>query len=525
MAFFDEMDGTRHSFHIQYLPATVECFDEEYIDDISIIDISRPSALRYSFEGAYYLDILNNLNAIQYLRACDPQDLDPLASDEDQEQEVLDDYALTQFAGCLDDMPVLTSDVLAEVWPREFETDSETSCDDAVLDDTNYQAPPTAPVDSLNEVPMTLETITGLLRASPDSVVNLSNRALLPEDLLKILSSLPPFSRLDISRNSAIDKATLSQIMQEHRLEWLNIYECGISGDDIIDLLTTQAPLFRGVEAIIHPTFFSRENLLSWDRSWKTKPLDIPNAFRFCYNFNSHLSLPFFGTDQIVQTLLRFAETLVRRPSGISGIHQWVPFTALQCFLGCSARRDGRLWGEREVQGIPREIRGSDDRNGYRFILSTMVGFCALPREFWRRKKVYQYGVTLPGCEERFVDLATFFRHLEEEGWPKPRDQEAVARVIELFNRDGALLPANAEAVMKEVFEEVGPPILAGILPVMRPLVQKVPVNREEVSTYDVRFVAGLVDLLQSATRFTISANDGIGSMGPSSCPCFCEFV
>ncbi|KAJ3543041.1 hypothetical protein NMY22_g3276 [Coprinellus aureogranulatus] len=423
MAFSIDIERGYYS-SIVYLPATMGCFDG---DDNG--------------------DYVNIINASQYLRAYYPQNFDPLASDAIQKQQIRNDYTHTHLVGDLADMSILTLDVLAETWPKAYKSSAaETSSSDATWNVTDYRTPSPAPVDSPNEI--SLETIIESLRASHDSVVNLSNRALLPEDLLKILSDLPPFSRLDISRNSAIDKVALSQILREHRLLWLNIDGCGVSGDDVTDLLATQAHLFRGIEAIIHPTFLSRENLLSWDKSFKIKPLGIPSAFRFCYDFESHLSLPFFGSDQIVQALLQVAEA---RAHG-KFTNYINSFTALQGLFGCSACYDGQPWGEREVQVIPPEIQGGDNRSGYRFVINTeyMVAGVAKPS-----KKKYHYGVVLPGDQEGFVDLATFFRHLEEEGWPKPRNQEAVARVIELFNRDGALLQANVEAVMKEVVKEV----------------------------------------------------------------------
>ncbi|KAJ3494216.1 hypothetical protein NMY22_g20105 [Coprinellus aureogranulatus] len=310
--------------------------------------------------------------------------------------------------------------------------------------------PPTpTPADSPNKIP--LETVLESLRTSRHSVVDLSNRALSPEDLHDILGGLPPFTRLNVSRNPSIDKAALVQILQEHRVEWLNIDECGISVEDVIDLLISQAPLFRGVEAIIHPLFLSLENLLSWNIRSKIDQLGIPYTFQFRYNIRGHLTLPFFGIDQLVQALMDVANA--HHDFEAFYYHDFT-FPFMQNLFGCTTRSDGQPLGESALQMIPPETRNEASRHGYCFILISG------PNQFWDlagdseppitrslRGCQHYYGILLPEGEKRFVDLTAFFDHLQGAGWPEPKNKENLTQVLEAFKK--AELLEDVDGIMK----------------------------------------------------------------------------
>ncbi|KAJ3543047.1 hypothetical protein NMY22_g3280 [Coprinellus aureogranulatus] len=454
MAFSIDLEQ-RHLTWVSYLPASTGSTDRNNDAGITIIDISTPNAPKYCFAGlaadeAYALLTDENaspklipLTATQYMKPYNLQSLDPLAGDATQKEQALNDKAI----GCLADMPVLTMDVLAETWPHEYEVDPvATSYGNPAVDNTIGAVP--SPALSTSQTRLPLESIVKSLKALTDCVVNLANCALLPEDLLDILSSLPPFTRLDISRNAAIDKATLSQVLQKYRLKWVNIDECGVSADDMIDLLTSQASLFRGTEAVIHPIFLSLENLVSWDAALKIEPLRIPCVFRFSYNIEGHLALPFFGTDQLIQALMNVADA----HHGFEPYTRHIFFPTMQCLFGSMARSGGQPWGERTVQMIPMESRGVGSVHEYRFIF--ISGPWGIPNggdlpPISIMSGVHHYGILLPGGERKFVDLATFFGHLEEAGWPAPTNKEALDRVIEIYKRGTQLVENDVDTILK----------------------------------------------------------------------------
>lgn len=311
----------------------------------------------------------------------------------------------------LDDISVLTLDVLAATWPREYrKTGSQIP-----FADLDEMSPPPADKDEF--------------------AVDLSGRNLSYVELLQALRDVAPFTRLDISRNTAVDKGTLSEILKEHRLEWLNIDGCSISKRDLIELLTTQASLFRGIEAIIHPVFLSLDNL-------EGKSTGIPSVFRFYYGDTNCIALPFFGIDQIFQSLIDVA-TAHNNFKAASELE----LSNLQSSFGCAPRNDGLPWAERVLQMIPPELSIKDVSEGYSFI------FSADKKWAWRGQPFgggYHYGIILPGGERKFVDIATFLRHLEENGWPKAKNEEAIALVVELFSDNIALLE-DFDAAMKEL--------------------------------------------------------------------------
>ncbi|KAJ3530310.1 hypothetical protein NMY22_g8624 [Coprinellus aureogranulatus] len=421
---------------IRYLPV-FGSMDGDNNDGITIIDVSTPSDPSYCFVSTSGLEAAkeNNvprcipLTASQYLRAYYPIDLDPLTRDDRQEAEVYNAMSIKN----LDSMLVLTLDALYGTWPGVYT--------ERVLD--SY-------ISSSSEVSIESKSGEGSVGVPQDPCVDLSNLNILPEKLLEMLESFPSFTRLNVSHNSAVDKATLSEILRQYRLKWLSIDGCNISKEDITDLLVSQPSLFRGVEVIIHPLFLSPDNLDRWaiDMS-PVKSLDppsIPCALRIHYDDVRHLCLPFFSIDQLAQNLLDFAEAHERFPPGLR-VNQII-FQNLQCLFGCASRGDGQPWRERVVQMIPPEARGESNQHGYQFI------FISDSSRVHRRGPApiglggYHYGIVLPGNEHKFVDLETFFGHLEEVGWPALTKQDDATQVIGIF-RERVTLLNDFNAVMK----------------------------------------------------------------------------
>ncbi|KAJ3546633.1 hypothetical protein NMY22_g1976 [Coprinellus aureogranulatus] len=419
---------------IRYLPV-FGSMDGDNNDGITVIDISTPSNLSYCFVSTSGLEAAkeNNvprcipLTASQFLRAYYPINLDPLANR--QEAEVYNAMSIKN----LDSMPILRLDVLNGTWPGVY---SQRIIDSYAGSSGNVSIESKSGAESI-----------GVFQ---DPFVDLSNLNFLPEKLLDMLESFPSFTHLNVSHNSAMDKATLSEILRRYRLKWLSIDGCNISKEDITDLLVSQPSLFRGIEVIIHPLFLSLDNLDRWaiDMSpvKNLEPSSIPCALRIRYDDVRHLCLSFFSIDQLVQNLLDFAEAHESFPRGFR-LNQII-FQNLQCLFGCTSRGDGQPWRERVVQMIPPEARGEGNQHGYQFI------FISDSSRVHRRGPApiglggYHYGIVLPGNEHKFVDLETFFRHLEGVGWPALTKREAATQVIGIF-RERVTLLNNFNAVMK----------------------------------------------------------------------------
>ncbi|KAJ3535280.1 hypothetical protein NMY22_g6559 [Coprinellus aureogranulatus] len=446
--------GNTYISNVCYEPASMGSMEGDNNDGITVIDISAPCDLAYCFVSICGLegeeDNLRRgvpLTATQYLRAYYPMNLDPSAGDGEQMEEAYNAKCIKD----LDSMSVLTLDVLIETWPHEysrrirmpsyFRRGPSTDWDGIGLS--------LEPIDSLSSDDTPSECGGGSVQVSKDSLVDLSNHNILPNELFDTLEGLPSFTRLDISHNAAVDKATVTQILQRHRLKWLNIDGCNISKDDITDLLASQPSLFRGVEAIIHPLFLSVENLDSYTIREEVEPPSISCALRIRYDNLRRLCLPFFGIDQLIQSLFDFAEAHGRfPPDNAHAYRSSLGFHNLQGLFGYPSRGDGQPWREREVQMIPPEANDEDTERGYQFVFvtnsSSLRGYSSKPVP---TGEGYRYGIILPGGERKFVDLATFFGDLEEVGWPKITNQKAAAQVLEIY-RKGTTLLEDVDAVM-----------------------------------------------------------------------------
>ncbi|KAJ3530372.1 hypothetical protein NMY22_g8601 [Coprinellus aureogranulatus] len=435
--------GEPYSTGVLLEPAHMGSTDGDNNDGITIIDITVPGEPKYCFasfrglEAAQVVPQRVPLTATQYVRAYHPKILDPLADEEAQTEEA---YNLKAIAD-LDDLPVLTLDVLAATWPHEYKLKEG---DGATTPEDSGGVGQSASGDDAKEGVQSTKATEG-------SVVDFSRRGLSSTELLNVLKESAPFRRLDISHNSAVDKATLTDILAEHRPEWLNIDGCSITTEDMVELLNSKTSLFRGVEAIIHPALLSLENL-------EEVLTGLPSAFRFYYGGTEYISLPFFGADQLVQSLIDVIEVRGRpvAPSNspMFGIQQLFQSLALAGFLqvksnlslgpypsptnlqhsfGCLPRADGQPWRERAVQTIPLLTQGTEYPECYSFV------FVAEDQWTVHGKTGTHYGFIVPGANE-FVDAPTFLEHLEKDGWPKPENQGAVKRLVKMLDEKLTLL-------------------------------------------------------------------------------------
>lgn len=323
----------------------------------------------------------------------------------------------------MDGTRLLTLDVLAAVWPDEYQPEVDDDESSTVLQEveTSYENAETTSIDA-SVAPATTADVT----------VDLSKRCLSSAEIFTVLKEAGPFSRLDISHNPTVDIPALSKLLQEYRLRWINIDGCSISDEDMVDLLRSQPSLFRGVETVIHPVFLCADSLLVDGKS-----RGMPVAFGFLYQQPlrrpSRCFLPFFGVDQLVQNLLDVArvfrglQTIGDKPS---------PYNMVG--LLAASYRSGRPWASRDIQTIPLEMVSADLKEGYTLVVLPPDMFNRIPSP--RGGLLFQYGVLPPSGAQRFIDMATFLERLKEDGWPKPTDEKAVEQVIKEYDEGGSLL-------------------------------------------------------------------------------------
>lgn len=330
----------------------------------------------------------------------------------------------------LDDIRLLTLDVLAAVWPHEYRPEVDSDESSTVLREAATDCEDPKPSTSID--PSVAPAATG------DVTMDLSKRCLSSAEIFATLKEAGPFSRLDISHNPAVDKVVLIQLFQEHCFEWVNIDGCSISNEDIVDLLKSQPSLFRGVEAIIHPVFLSANSLRDEGNS-----KGMPVAFSLLYKATFRTSrcvLPFFGVDQLVQNLLDVARALM-----VLEVIGNTPSSRNMLSLFAASYRSGRPWATRDIQSIPLQTTSGDLTEGYTLVVLPQRMLNPIPSP--RGGMLFQYGIIPPGGERQFIDVATFLDCLKEDGWPERKDEKAVEQVIKAYNEGGSLL-ADFQDVM-----------------------------------------------------------------------------
>ncbi|TEB26457.1 hypothetical protein FA13DRAFT_1038640 [Coprinellus micaceus] len=280
-------------------------------------------------------------------------------------------------------------------------------------------------------------TSTDARAATGDAVVDLSKRHLSSE-IFAILKEAELFSRLDVSHNPAVDNATLLQLLQEHRLEWVNIDGCSVSNKDMVGLLKSHPSLSRGIEAIIHPAFLSVNSL----GVSKGTPVAFSLLYKGLFRTRRY-ALPFFGVDQIVQNLLDAAAALKS--------FEYVGNTPMPCdmqSLFAASHRSGRPWATRDIQTIPLQTESRDLAKGYTLVVLPQLYDKLIPSP--RGGFQFEYGISPPGGKRKFIDVATFLEYLERDGWPEPKDEKAVEQVIKAYNEGGSLL-VDFDSTVKEL--------------------------------------------------------------------------
>ncbi|RXW21939.1 hypothetical protein EST38_g3899 [Candolleomyces aberdarensis] len=395
--------------------------DGDNNDGITVLDVTTPGKPAFCFVNIG--ESMEPLTATEYLRgsysAPDPDTLESL-SDEEKQAELCNLEAISNF----DDMPLVTEDTLCRVWPEEYgeveDDDDDVENASAVQDQLavsrgqKYQS-----LTSIEEIITRLKN-----EAVSEAGVDLSGLPLDGQQLLTVLKDSGPFKRLDVSGNQQVDKVVFLQILEAHKpLQWINITGCSISDEDLKELLFDHRKLFYFIGRIIHPAFLTGD------------PRDeFPNALRFTIlrrlnNEASSVSLPFFGIDQLIQNLTDAVE-LCHEPDSLALFME--PHSVTLATIFASARNKDEDWPDRDVEIMPR--RSFDPLKG--------GGYDIVVHNFPQRDKRPKYAIVLPqveGQQREILDIATFLRHMEEQGSP-PTDPNAAKSLVDRINSSYKLM-------------------------------------------------------------------------------------
>ncbi|KAF5324429.1 hypothetical protein D9611_004055 [Ephemerocybe angulata] len=404
-------------------------------DGITVVDVSTPTKPRYCFasldhglegENADDCPPLTPLTAQQYLRFyyAEPEEHELAQDVELQATEKLNLDTIHN----LDDMPLITRDVLCEAWPRTFKASRHD--DDSIGPVANVDKEQGPDRDSSNADIDSLKP-----EGSSPRILKLSGPTVSPGNPLSMLKDLGAISGLDASGNKEVDKHILRQILEQHPLKWVNILGSSVTTDDIGDLLASYPRLFYHMEAIIHPQLFV-------DMERTSLGLPCPSAFFPAFRFvvegpdpsayswrdegiikRRSISLPFFSTDQLIQNIL----DAVQRPE--------LELDQIGVVFSCSYRGQGKKWIESDIQSLPDRSKDTIEATaeqafpGYTFLIR--CGKTNRGKNFVR-----DYGIRLPG-ELEYVDLDAFLAHIEGEGRPVPTSLDAVEALRSILGRSG----------------------------------------------------------------------------------------
>ncbi|KAJ8698177.1 hypothetical protein PTI98_004915 [Pleurotus ostreatus] len=464
-----------HSYDGCLLPATTRgSFDHGPDDGISVIDVTDPM-------NPAYCHVLSNrpLPAEGYIRSYYAY---PADDSENGDSELEKDIAT--LIASLDDAKVVTTEMLAEAWPREYGRAGGGSETDEVADPSDQPA-----LAEDNIVPQLADLVVGpavkqsiaqgnfdeleklvwipekakLIKAAlreidpfPDAAIPLLRRVCevesqtnkneldltgLPLSSDQILDFVSQHSDIQYLRLSSMPHVTIDTVRKLLTLvpsiSHLTLLGTSIANESILELLAGEPKLFYNMEALIHPV------LLTY-----AKKAPYKAAFTFPGISGASIggcpALPFFTPQRIVQVFSDFLRGILRNEMSMA--RKALLFGAMgssMLALACLAsdRTQGQKWSERRVPILPLFCDGFFNGEGWALIVSDSVySFCRLlDRE-------------AEGSDKDFLDLDGFLSAMRAEGRPAPLP----ASVSELkgFIAEAKLQAMNVESV-EEALQEL----------------------------------------------------------------------
>lgn len=429
--------------------------------------------------------------AEEYIRVYFPAP-EPRATLKDEDMEVEKDIAAV--VATLDDVRLVTMEMLAEVWPAEYppsyDSDSnvfdEVSDDADPLDDAAALDESTVEVD--NVIPQLADLVMGLavkqsiaqgnfdalepfvwaperakaiksalrdINPFPDAAIPLLRRIyetqtnkneldltglpLSSDQIIDFVTQQSDIQRLKLSNMPHITIDTVRKLLvSAPSISHLTLLGTTIENDSILELLEEEPKLFYNMEALVHPA------LLRFSSAAPFKPaFSFPGLLLPFLVGGSCPSLPFFTPQRIVNMFFDFIMGMswkgmgVPRPGLYIGIGMMPGSSMLALACLASDRAEGQKWSERQVPIYPLFSKGYLVGEGWMLALSEdSYAFCR--------------HLDAEGENMEVLDLDGFLSAMEAEGRPAALSasvaklKELIAEVeIKDMDKEGAKLSSK----------------------------------------------------------------------------------
>ncbi|KAF9498471.1 hypothetical protein BDN71DRAFT_1412454 [Pleurotus eryngii] len=460
-----------HSYDGCLLPATTRgSFDHGPDDGISVIDVSDPM-------DPAYCHVLSNgpLPAEGYIRSYYAY---PADDSEKGDSELEKDIAA--LIASLDDVKLVTTEMLAEAWPRDYARAGGGAKTDEVADPSDQ---PTLAEDNI--VPQLADLVVGpavkqsiaqgnfdeleklvwipekatlikaalrefdpfpnaaiplLLRVcevesqTSKSELDLTGLPLSSDQILDFVSQHSDIQRLKLSNMPHVTIDTLRKLLTSvPPISHLNLLGTSIANESILELLAEEPKLFYSMEALIHPALLTYAKKALYKAAFTFPGISGASMIGGCS------ALPFFTPQRIVQAFSDFLRGILRNEMSMPG--GGLRFGAMgssMLALACLAsyRTQGQKWSERRVPILPLFCDGFFSGEGWALIVSDSVySFCRL------------LDGEAEGGGKDVLDLDGFLSAMGAEGRPAPLP----ASVSEL---KGFIAEAKLQAMDVETVEE-----------------------------------------------------------------------
>ncbi|KAJ7484709.1 hypothetical protein FB451DRAFT_1233259 [Mycena latifolia] len=392
------------SFEQGMLDAKMGSTQGDNNDGITVIDITEPTNPSYCFVSIWGLEASGGvkrrvpLSAEEYVRA-----YYPVPSEKQKEKKGVKETEedVQNKIDSLRDQRIMTLDVLAETWPKEYKVWFGGKAD-AITSILRRQNP--FPDSGLSLLVKVLQHDAG----SDKSTLDLSDFPLSDHQIISLLtlSEMKDIEVLKLSHNPNITVDGLRQVFSiASKLRRLVLLDTPISDEQICELLTNDSNLFRNLEELVHPA------LLSWQN-----PVCYPSGFGYVGLHDrqrvASASLAVFTPATLVQCLTDYLSPMMDSDVHVMYSHfssSLVP----QAALASAIRREGEPWGERRVHCLPSL---PDNPFG---------------AEGWLFAEMWDWMCT--GRESLWIcDFKAFLNEMALEGRPAP-SEEAVKKLEIIF--------------------------------------------------------------------------------------------
>ncbi|KAG9219118.1 hypothetical protein CCMSSC00406_0001528 [Pleurotus cornucopiae] len=414
-----------HSYDGCLLPATTRgSFDRGPDDGISVIDVTDPM-------DPAYCHVLSDrpLPAEGYIRSYYAY---PADDSEEGDSELEKDIAA--LIASLDDVKLITTEMLAEAWPREYARAGGGSKTDEVADPSDQPALADDNIGNFDEleklvwIPEKAKLIKAALREIdpfPDAAIPLLRRVyevesqtnkneldltglpLSSDQILDFVSQHSDIQRLKLSNMPNVTIDTVRNLLTSvPSISHLNLLGTSIANESILELLAEEPKLFYNMEALIHPALLTYAKKAPYKAAFTFPGISGASMIGGCS------ALPFFTPQRVVQAFSDFLRGILRDEMSMPG--GGLRFGAMgssKLALACLAsyRTQGQKWSERRVPILPLFCDGFLSGEGWALIVSGSVySFCRL------------LDGEAEGSDKDVLDLDGFLSAMGAEGRPAP---------------------------------------------------------------------------------------------------------